>query len=364
MKILQVIDRMMRGGGAEKFVLDLSLALNNIENVQVDVLSISTPLNNDYIDILNENGISHNVLSENLYSYKNINRLKKILSNENYDVVHVHLFPALYIASLTKRLFNLRCRLVYTEHSTHNRRRDNRIFRITDRRIYKEYDHIIGISNKVKSNLDLHLGSDNVIIINNGVDLKAIENAPIVDLKKELGIEKDAVIVTMVSRITEGKDFTTVIRAIESLPSKYHAVFVGDGPLMNELLRNRECSPAKDRIHILGLRKDVFTINKSSDIIVLSTHHEGFSIAMLEAMASRKPFVASSVEGIKDLVDGVAELFEYKNYSELSSILKNLIEDKIYYKRVSESCYDFAKKYDINSVARKYLSIYQEQITL
>ncbi len=360
MRVLQVIDRMMRGGGAEKFVLELSLALNKIKNIHVDVLSISTPQNSDYVDILREDGISHTVLSENLYSYKSIGRLKNIIKDQKYDVVHVHLFPALYIASISKQLYNLHIRLIYTEHSTHNRRRDSSFFRLIDRRIYKAYDQVIGISDKVKSNLDLHLGSNYVKIINNGVDLNAIEKTQSISLRREIGINDDAVIVTMVSRITEGKDFVTVIKAIELLPSKFHVVFVGDGPLMDTLLRNKEYSSAKDRIHILGMRKDVFAINKSSDIIVLSTHHEGFSIAMLEAMASRKPFVASSVEGIKDLVSDIAVLFDYGNFKQLSSVLMKLDSDREYYEAVVTRCYEFARNYDINNVANQYLKSYSE----
>ena len=140
MKILQIIDRMMRGGGAEKFVLDLSLALNNLKDVQVDVLSISPPFNSNYVEILESNGISHKILSDNLYAFNNISRLYKILTTGNYDAIHVHLFPALYIAALTKFFFHLSCNLIYTEHSTHNRRRKHALFRVLDRHIYKEYN--------------------------------------------------------------------------------------------------------------------------------------------------------------------------------------------------------------------------------
>lgn len=362
MKVLQVIDRLMRGGGAEKFALDLTIALHKIEGVQIDVLSIVAPDNDDFVEILKENGIRHSVLSDNLRSPSNIIRLKRFIKAGDYDVVHVHLFPALYYASMARFLSKNRFGLVYTEHSTTNRRRNNVMLRIVDRFIYKRYDVIIGISDKVKENLDRHLGVNFVRVINNGININSIQNALTSNIRADENISSDAIVITMVSRIAEGKDYATLINAIERLPERFHVVFVGGGPLMPNLKSCADNSDAAARIHILGLRSDVFGILKASDIIVLSTHHEGFSIAMLEAMASKKPFVASAVEGVKDLVGGIAELFEYQNSDELSSILLALYNDKNRYSCVADRCYEFAKKYDIGNVAKQYLDIYQELI--
>ena len=359
MKVLQVINSMMRSGGAEKFLLDLSLALNRINGVEVTVLSIASPVNNDFVDILKANGITHHILSDgNLYSPGNIPRLKKFLDKGKYDAVHVHLFPALYFASIAKSLSKSRFKLIFTEHNTSNRRRGNMLFRISDRNMYKRYDEIIAISDKVRDNLAAHIASDRISIINNGIDVRFIQSVEPALLKEDLDIPADATVVTMVSRLTPVKDFNTLISAIELLPDDFHVVFLGDGPMMPDLKSRAESSAARGRIHILGLRNDVFNIVKASDIIVLSTRHEGFSIAMLEAMACRKPFVASAVEGIEDLVSGVAELFEYRNASQLADSLKRLRDNHEHYESVAEKCVNFAMKYDINEVARKYLSYY------
>lgn len=360
MKVLQVIDSMVRGGGAEKFVLDLSIALSKINGVEVDVLSIVSPPNNDYVEILHTNGIKHYVLSSKLKSPKNIKAIKHFIEKGGYEIVHVHLFPALYFAALAKSLSRKRFRLIYTEHSTTNKRRNSKIFQIADKYIYRKYDTVVGISEKVKLNLDKHLSCDFVQIINNGIDIANIQGASSANIRAIEHISDDSTVVTMVSRITNGKDYNTVINAIKRLPDNFHVIFVGDGPLMPDLRTKAYESGIAERIHILGLRSDVCSILKDSDIIVLSTHHEGFSIAMLEAMACKKPFVASAVEGIKDLVDGVAELFEYQNDEKLASILLNLSDDRMKYERVAMRCLKFAQQYDIHLVAQKYLNVYAD----
>lgn len=359
MKILQVINKLNRGGGAEKFVLELTLALNRIQGVEVDVLNIEPPLNNDFIEIIEKENIKNFCLSKKLRSFGNIKLLRRFIAVGNYDAVHIHLFPSLYYGGLVRSHIKNKCNFVYTEHNTSNRRRKNIIFQLADSIIYRKYDRIVAISDQVKSNLSYHLHYENIDIVNNGIDIAAINNTIPTNIYEELGLQKNITIVTMVSRITQGKDHNTLIRAIETLPDNFHLVIVGDGPLKDSLKDFSEKSTASHRIHMLGLRKDVYGILKSSDIIVLSSEHEGFSIAMLEAMAARKPFVASAVQGIKDLVSGVAELFDYQNYKQLASILFKLEQDKIYYDSVVNRCSNFAKQYDINKIAHQYLELYR-----
>lgn len=364
MKILQIINSEKRGGGAERFVLDLSISLHKCHQASVDVLSIKTPDNNDFVDCLKDNGINHFVLSNNsIYSPINIIKLYNFIKNGKYDVIHVHLFPSLYYASMVKYLINSKIKLVYTEHNTSNRRRGKKIFKFIDRFIYRKYNRIVAISNQVKENLESHISynkhNNKLVVINNGINLKEISNASKIDLYKELSIPKDSVIISMISRMTPVKDYLTLIKALEELPNNYHALFIGDGPLRDLVTKQVQESKAGNRIHILGLRNDVYNIYKSSDIIVLSSKYEGFSIAMLEAMASGKPFIASSVEGIKDLVQDVAELFEYQDFKQLAIIINSLSNNKPYYNTISQKCKNFANLYDINITSRKYLDIYE-----
>lgn len=359
MKILIVINRIMRSGGAEKFILDLLLALHKLNGIEVEALSISPPENNDFLEILEKNGIKHHVLSGKLRSVANIKKFRNFIKVGGYDAVHVNLFPALYYASIAKRMSDSSWRLIYTEHSTSNNRRGKKLWQLIDRQIYRRYDEIVAISDKVKENLAHHLGTSKISIINNGINMDSISSTPLTDIREELNIDNSAKLITMVSRVTPGKDFKTLIGAIEKLPTDFHAIFVGDGPLMSELQECKDNSSAKPRIHVLGMRKDVIGILKASDIVVLSTHHEGFSIAMLEAMSCHKPFVASAVEGIVDLVADVAVLFDYQDVDKLADILLQLASDEDYYSSVAERCYEFASCYDINRIAEKYLERYQ-----
>ena len=361
MRILQVIDSLYRGGGAEKLALDLALTLKNREGVDVDILSIGPPKNNDFVNEAEKNGVSHHCLSNKSISWKNIFKLRRFLLDGKYDIIHVHLFPALYMVPLSLCFHVSKSRLIFTEHSTSNKRRGKIIFRLIEHFIYNRYNRVVAISPEVAKNVIDHANISNVDIVPNGVDIDEIDKTPVKSsVHNELNLSTDSVVLTMVGRFVPGKDQSTLIQSLAYLPENVHVVCVGDGVLRESVQEQTEKEPYANRVHFLGLRKDVISILKSSDIIVLSSEHEGFSLSMLEAMACRKPFVASAVPGIEDLVENNAILFEYQDARSLADGVQKLIDDKSLYAEMSNKSRQFAERYDLKLIAKKYLSTYKQ----
>lgn len=359
MKILHIINSLLRGGGAETLVFTLTIALSKIEANTVHVLSLKNPKDKEYVQLLEVQGCKCFALSDNLRSFKNVQLLADYVRNGGYDIVNVHLFPSFYVAALAKTLKGMSAHLVYTEHSTVNRRRGKLIFKIIDKKVYNVYDRIVTISKEVERALKEHVSNIRTVVINNGINVSLFENAVPANIRAEIGLNEDCRLVTMVARFCFMKDYKTLIKAIARLDSNVHLLCIGDGPFLNE---NKEYACAvgvNSRVHFLGLRKDVPNLLKDSDVIVLSSEHEGFSISMLEAMSCRKPFIGSDVPGIGDLVKDIALLFEYQNDEELALRISEVLTDKIIYKSVAERCYSFAKQYDINHIAQKYMDLYK-----
>lgn len=98
---------------------------------------------------------------------------------------------------------------------------------------------------------------------------------------------------------------------------------------------------------------------KSADIIVLSSHYEGLSLSSVEGMASGKPFIASNVPGLKEVVEGAGLLFEDKNDKALAQHITDLINDKLYYERIAKACQERAMQYDINIMVSKQIDVYK-----
>lgn len=358
MKVLHVINCFARSGGAEKFLFDLALQMKR-QGIDVAVLSLVAPavLNREFIEDAEKSGITVHILGQDaLYSVKNIGRLRRFFRENRFDVVHAHLFPAQYWCAFAKnKLF----KLVFTEHSTDNRRRCHWLFRFVDRCVYKFYDEVICISGKTEELLLEQIGKMPTAIIPNGINMGVFSDAEPIARDQFLNAGSDVKLVTMCAAFRKGKDYMTLFRAVRLLPENIHVLCVGDGELKDEHENYCREQELLSRIHFLGLRKDVASIFKASDVLVLSTDHEGFSIAMLEAMASGKPFVASDVPGIGDLAEGYAVLFPFGDEKALAASVLKLLEDPDYYRSMVAKGLEFAAKYDISSTASRYVELYE-----
>ena len=80
-------------------------------------------------------------------------------------------------------------------------------------------------------------------------------------------------------------------------------LFVGDGELREELEQQVRASGLAEHIHFLGSRRDVLELLLASDIFILPSLFEGLSVALLEAMASGIPVIATAVSGTTTVVN-------------------------------------------------------------
>ena len=296
MKILHVITS-LQTGGAEKLMVDLLPRLRDLGN-DVDLLLIDgtcTP----FYEELEKYGIKIHYLSigGNVYNPLNIFRLVKFI--KRYDIVHTHNTACQYYVPFAKIISRAKCRLITTEHNTHNRRRNYKIFKILDKFIYNQYKSIISISDKTTENLENFIGKkNNISIIYNGVDLSKFNNlkAPLLTLSDK--------IITMIAGFRPQKDQDTLIKAIAALPDEYNLWLVGDGERRTILENLVSELGISNRVKFCGICSDIPQILEQSRIIVLSSHWEGLSLSCIEGMASGRPFIASDVDGLCDIVGG------------------------------------------------------------
>lgn len=354
MKILRVINNLNTGGAERSLETNVPIHISN--GYEMDVLVLDGTAS-PFMKSLKEKNVR--VFSTGISSLYNPLQIIKIARFiKKYDVVHVHLFPALYWVAIAKIVFRTKCHLVFTEHSTENRRRKNLIFRLFDRFIYKRYDCIIAISDAAHKNLSLHLGDDSrIITIANGVDLRPYEK----QYEKVVfdGCGTDAFIITQIASFRRQKDQDTTIRALQYTHSNVHAVFAGVGERVETCRQLAIELGVEDRVHFLGSRMDIPAIVMSSDIVVMSSNYEGFGRAAIEGMAGRKPTIATNVAGLRDVVGGAGLLFEVGDARKLAEHITQLQEDAEYYNVVAEKCYNRAQEYSATKMIEGYEKIYK-----
>lgn len=356
MRILQVITS-LQTGGAEKIVVDLSLKLK-ARGHEVDVVAfVGGP--SIFKQALVDGGCGVIEFSDNegVYSLKHIKRLKRLMPQ--YDIVHTHnTSPQLFVAMAKGKC---KAKLVTTEHSTNNRRRSLKGYGWIDRWMYRRYDKIVCISDIAKEKLLEHIGDKyvpDVLTINNGVDVERFYIA-----QEAEGLRMpDTFTTVMVAGFREAKDQDTLIRAMAMLPSQYQLWLVGDGVRRGELESVIASAGVGDRVSLLGIRSDVPQVLKSADVVVMSSHWEGLSLSNIEGMSSGRPFVASDVDGLREVTNGYGVLFPHGDAEALAGIIRKLHDDKAYYDEVAEKCHQRALMFDIDKMVDGYEGVYEELI--
>ena len=352
MRILHVITS-LRTGGAEKLMVDLLPRLKALGH-EVD-LCVFDGVRTPFYDEIEARGIKVIALGHDAYSPKCILQLARLMSG--YDVVHSHNTSCQYYVAIAG-LVN-RCKLFTTEHNTTNRRRSMK-WRLLDRWMYGRYEKIVCITELTMNNLLVHIGerfAGRCKVIYNGIDLSAFRRE-----KKAIPRISDEKVVLMVSAFREQKDQKTLVRAMELLPDSYVLLLAGGGEkyLMDDCKDLARFLGVKDRVRLLGVRSDVISLLHEADVVVLSSHYEGLSLSSLEGMASGKPFVASDVPGLRDIVGGYGVLFPHEDYHALAHEIQTLCEDEEYRESVCRKCYERAMMFDISLMAKKYMELYTQ----
>lgn len=359
MRILQVIDSLPETSGGARFVTNLTRKLAE-KDIDVELLLIDGQ-NSHFLDELLQANIKVHVLGSNVNRF-NPKFIKQIASYlDKYDLIHVHIFPTSYIVALAS-LFNKRAApIVFTEHSAFNRRAANPIFKYFENFIYTRYSKIIAVSNEVKNFViqNLTVDPEGIQVIANGIDIQKINQQPRISREK-LGFLESDIIVLMAARFAKEKDYQTVIKAFTRLPQNFKLLMCGDGQERQKCELLVKELKIENRAIFLGNRPDIYSIIKSSDIDVLSSYFEGLPLSVLEYMASKKPVVATNVEGTKVLVKDAGLLFEVGDDKKLAEYILKLGSDEKYYEEISQRCYQRAQNYSLDVMVDNYISEYKK----
>ena len=360
MKVLHIINSLATGG-AEKLVLD-TVPRYNAKGVETDVLVFKDDSYTFYAALQElECCKIFNLDNNSLYNPVSIFKMIRIL--KNYDIAHVHLFPAQYFVVFAKLLSFSKIKLIFTEHNTSNRRLENKLYKIVDRWSYKSYYKVIAISEKIKEVLTEHIGgkSKKITLIENGVAIDAIRRAvPLGKADINTNISQEDVLIIQVAGFRIQKDQECLIKAMALLPLNVKLILVGEGITMSKCQDRVSELNLQNRVYFLGVRTDIPNLLKTADIVVLSSHFEGMSLSSIEGMASGKPFVASDVPGLKEIVDGYGVLFRKSDEQHLANVISELLVDENYYNNVAHAGEEHAKNFDIEVMVNKHLELYKE----
>jgi glycosyltransferase involved in cell wall biosynthesis len=228
--------------------------------------------------------------------------LGRILRRTKPDVIFWHpdvaTFPVYWVASVLSHSTN---HVVAVYHGFEPTLRESerptsgeRLSGIVARRVSMSVAVSTGTALTVEKRLGLPSGS--VEVIRNPVDAQFIRSQASGTDPEELAGRHPVVLV--VARLSPEKDWDTLLRAFTMVATTARATLciVGEGPERERIVRLARDAGVADRVLLTGNRPNPYRYMSCADVFVLSSHHEGFGMVLLEAMACGVPVVATDCE--------------------------------------------------------------------
>ena len=302
MRVAWVIDHLGQGG-AQRQLLEVGRLLRH--HVSLHVVSLSTR-KTDYAVPLREAGIRLTLvpLGSKFSSLSTCRALVDVLSQLQPDVVQTWLFDASLYGRLAALWTGCPVVVAAVRNTIDDLRWHHRL--ITRLLSYGTTCTTVNADAMRSGFVSLGIPESKIRTIRNGIDLQAFPRLPKDhDAVESWGIPRGSTIVAMAARMAPQKDYATFLRAaklvLAQAPDTYF-VLIGDGPDRGRIEAAIRELGIGNRTRLLGVRHDVWTILNNIDIFVLSTHFEGCSNVIMEAMAAGKPVVATPAGGNAELV--------------------------------------------------------------
>ena len=368
LRILQVI-KCLGFGGAERLLVDM-VASGDIQAFEYEVAYVLSA-ENALAPIIAEGGTPvHSLGSHGNWDFRWMPRLRKLLLDGRFDVIHFHLpytaaLGRLVVASIPH---SRRPAIVYTEHSQWDKMA--LLIRGLNRATIGLDRSLIVISEAARDSLPRGLKQRARVIVH-GIDLsrsdRLLENRIEVRnaVRSELGIQGGEVVVLTVANLRAEKGYDVLLDAARivvdrSLPVRF--VAVGRGPLELQMHEKHRQLGLGENFQFLGPRKDALELMIGSDIFVLASRIEGLPVVLMEATSVGMPIVATAVGGvplvIADGVDGL--IVPPERADKLADALEQLISHPELCQQYGKSAKARSSMFDLAAASREVEDIYRK----
>lgn len=307
---------------------------------------------------------------KDLKGFISLPKLVRFIRNNKIDIIHAHGARVNLWGSIASILTGVP--IIATEHNIDLWRGRRHIFNMFDRLSAKVNKLRVGVSPAVCDMLKAHgIDNDKVVCINNGIDVERFNISIDVNAKKgELGIPTDARVIGTVGRLVEQKGHRYLLEAAKIVTKELpytRFIIVGDGPLRGELEKQALGLGIKEKVIFTGQRGDIPELMKVMDMFVLPSITEGLPLVLLEAMAAKKPIVASAVGGIPNVIETDINglLVPAQDITSLSDkIICLLKDDRKAESLASQGLRTVTEKYNARDMITRYESVYARALSI
>lgn len=366
-KILHVIKSLGRGGA--EMLLPETLKLHNRDKFEFHYIYF-LPWKDQMVEAIK-------VASGIVNCFKAKDNIRLILQYSNIinyckensiNLIHCHLPWAGFVGRLVHKKTGIP--VIYTEHNMQER------YHLATKSINKlsfnSQSLALGVSQDVTKSIRENINPKvQVKTLLNGVNTQSFKRIGSSEIRSELGIPSNAIIIGNVAVFRFQKRLVEWLQVIQKIREKnpnVYGIIVGAGPLEREIKKEWQDLGLEDVVFFPGLKTDVKPFFEAMDIFMMSSSFEGLPIALLEAMSMECAVLSTDAGGIKEVIrdkeDGL--ICPVENWNKLSDIVQVLIDEpetlekykKAARKRVQES---FSMKRMVAELEEHYFEVLENR---
>jgi glycosyltransferase involved in cell wall biosynthesis len=233
--------------------------------------------------------------------------IKREFDKRRVDIIHAHrVFPTGYVSMLISRKLGVPCAISAHGSDVHTHPFNNTKIGMLTRRTIEGADQLIAVSYSLALQIEgLRRPKNPVLVVHNEIDTTLFKPIPErAALRRSLGLPEQGLAICYAGRISQEKGILELVSAFDSLRASNPDVWlllIGDGPLRREI--QNYGAIRQNRVFCVGpvLHDDMAKWLNAADIFVMSSHKEGASMVVLEAMACGLPIIATSVGIVPEL---------------------------------------------------------------
>lgn len=313
-KLLWLIDSLGHGG-AENLMPKILAKIDTAEfDQRVCVLQVKD--NNPIARELKGIGVPVDFVPiPRLRNLTNLPRLLSYLRRVKPDIVHTQLeFSGTLGCFATKLLGIPNVTTFHTFHAPKDEGRSHWRYELMWASFRYFADLILAVSESVRSNI-IEVGrlpAGKVITMHNGIEINGFSKESVskaVVKRSDFDIPEDAKVILTVAVLRKPKGIQFVLEALPQIlqeaPDTYYLI-IGDGKYRHTLEELARSSKIAERVRFAGFRTDIPALLALGDIFILPTLDDALPTVLMEAMAARKPLIASNVGGVPEILqDGI-----------------------------------------------------------
>ena len=296
--------------------------------------------------------------------------LRKIVEKEQFDLIYCHT-P---VGAMLARLAGISARkkgtkVIYMAHGFHFYNGapllNWMIYYPAEKFLSRFTDGLITINQEDYRRAQKFHAGKTILIPGVGIDLDKFQKKEPTrqEIRNKLGIPERKIILMSVGELTKRKNHMAVIEALACL-KEYDILYVvcGDGPMKARLRARAEELGVRERVKLLGFRKDIAELHKMADIFVFPSLQEGLPVALMEAMASGLPIVASRIRGNEDLIQNNrgGYLVKAQDSKQLAEAISKMIKNPGQRDKMEKRNLEIIKHYGQNAVLQKMKEFFNE----